>query len=349
MDKTTTKKLITAAVGFLILFALLGGIEFSPGIARTIPFALLLLPAFVLAVPILLTYIFVFSGYAYGAVVVVVCFGAAILLGFTSALYLAAAFVPLSLAASFVIVKAKRLRTSFVICSAAALVGAVATIGILTLITKMPTVDYVVAYYGEQLSLFDDAQITTLYELSRFTDLINGAVTQQAIEQTASADAILKMQDFLREALNISIVYIILMYSMALGFFTYTLPRALAKKAGMSVTGIAKFKDYALPRRFWIVALVFVGASLIGASFDLSGFDILQETLYNVFIFVFMIQGLCLLLYWIDERKMSNGKKTILIIVAVVFLQAIALPIAGLLENIMGIRARMKARKADAS
>lgn len=336
-------------IGFLILFGLLSGIEFLPGIAQEIPFVLILLPAFVLAVPILLTYVFVISGYAYGAAFGIASFGGAILLGFSSALYLAAAFVPVVLVASYMIVKAKRLRTSFVVSSFAALIGAVAAIGILTYTAKMPVVDYVIAYYGQQLSLLEDSLISPLYALARSADLINGAVTQQAIDAASSADAILKMQDIARETLNISIVYIMILYSLALGFFTYTLPRALAKKAGMSVADIAKFKDYALPRRFWIVALVSVGASMIGAGFDLRGFDILQETLYNVFIFVFMIQGVCLLVFWTEERKMSKGKKTVLIIAAVVFLQAIALPLAGLLENIMGIRARIEERKADAS
>ena len=96
-----------------------------------------------------------------------------------------------------------------------------------------------------------------------------------------------------------------------------------------------------------IEVVISIIAAFIGTNFGWRGFDILQTTLYSVFVFVFMIQGLCVLMFWLSERKMSKAKSAILIIIAVVFLQTTLLPIVGLLENVMGIRKRMQARKAN--
>jgi hypothetical protein len=66
-----------------------------------------------------------------------------------------------------------------------------------------------------------------------------------------------------------------------------------------------------------------------------------------VFVFVFMVQGLSLMAYWLAERKTGKGLKAILMIAAVVFMQTTILPLIGLMENIIGIRARIAARKAE--
>ena len=330
-----------------ILFALLSALEFFPYVVQTLPFSVILLPAFVLAIPIVLTYALARCGFAYGAVAGGIAFGGAALLGFSTLPYLAAAFIPAALAASYMITKAKRFRTSFVVISFAALAGAVLAIVILTSTSNMGVVDYAVSYYGGQLSLFEDAQVTLIYGTMRTADLLAGAVTQEAINLTSKADAIVRMQEILRDFLNVSIVYLLMLFSMGLGYFTYIIPRAYAKREGQSVADMHKFKDYALPKRFWIVAVVSVIASMIGSSVGWTGFDILESTVYSVFLFVFMIQGLSLMVYWLDERKTGKGLKTVLLIGAVILLQTTILPLAGLAENIIGIRKRMQARKVE--
>lgn len=333
MEKAKTKKLNTALISLALCFALLFLSEYFP--------------VFVLGVPLIAAFGFVSCGYYYGAGISLVGFAAGLLLGFSMSLYIAVAFLPVIIIASYAIIAQKRFRTSIIMSTAAALTGVAIVILMLTLKENMTIVEYTVAYLGDQLSLFSDSDITILYGASRSADLISGAITQAAIEATPAADAIINMQEALREALNLSIVYILIIYSIVIGYFTYILPRAVAKKRKHIVPDIPKFRDYALPKRFWIAAAATFLAALIGDSFGWKGFEILLATLYSVYVFVFMIQGLCLLAFWLAERKMSKAKSTIIFIVAVIFLSAIALPIAGLFENIFGLRKRMKARKAD--
>jgi uncharacterized protein YybS (DUF2232 family) len=347
LDKSNAKKVYTALVGLGILFALLCAIEFLPTIVQVLPLAAILVPASVFAVPLVLTYVLVYSGFNYGISVGAVAFGACLLLDFSTLAYIATAFVPVAIVAAFMITKAKRLRTSFVGVSFAALVGIVGVIGIIMYTSKMNIVDYLVSYYGNQLKIFSDSQVAFLYNILRYTDLISGAVTQQAIDATAAADAIVKMQDILRDTLNVTLVNIIIIYSMGLGYLTYIISRAVVKKAGQSVVSIAKFKDYALPKRFWLLALVTAIVLILAESLDWSGYEVLQATLYSIFVFVFMVQGLCLLVYWLDFREMGKGARVILIIASVLFLQASLLPLAGLLENAIGIRGHIAARKAE--
>ncbi len=347
MDKTKTKKINAALACLGILFVSLSAIEFFAQIAQALPFITIFLPAFVLAIPIVLAYAFVYSGVAFGTIAGAVAFGGAALLGYATLPFFAAAFIPVALVSAYMITKAKRFRLSFVAASFAALVGIAGVIGIIVLATKMSAVDYMVSYFGEQSSILQDEVVALMYRTIRGSDLLNGAVTQQALDATTSADAIAKMQTIMRDFLNLSLVYIMVIYSMGLGFLTYILPRAYAKREGQSVADIAKFKDYTLPRRFWIVAAVTVIAALIGGSFDLRGFDIVQTTLYSVFVFVFMVQGLSLMAYWLAERKTGKGLRAILMIVAVVFLLDTILPLLGLIENMFGIRKRIAARKAE--
>ena len=125
----------------------------------------------------------------------------------------------------------------------------------------MTVVDYAVSQYTKMLSVFSDADITLLYGIVRYNDVLSGAITQAAIDSTTAADAILKMQEIMKQALNLSVVYIMIVYSLAAGYLGYIIPRAFAKKQGRFVSAIPKIRDYELPRRLWIAALVFTAAA----------------------------------------------------------------------------------------
>ena len=348
LDKTKTKKLSTSLVCFFIFFALLSMIGYLPESEIGSAMALLYLPVFIAALPLLLVYVYVACGYYYGTAVTVIGFGAAELIGVSVSLYLAAAFIPLVLTASYTIVSHKRFRKSFIYSGIAALAGAALVFLMVNVMSGMSVVEYSAQMLGQKLSVLSDEEVTFVYSAARYTDILSGAVTQTAIDATPAADAILKMQEILKQQLNISIVYIMIIYSMAAGYLAYIVPRAVAKKQGRFVAAIPKFMDYELPKRFWLGAIILTAAAFIGNSYDLRGFDILLFTVFNVFVFVFMIQGLGLVLFFLDKQKIGKGVKVLLIALSLVFLSTIALPLIGLFENVFGLRQRINKGKEQA-
>ncbi len=348
LDKTKTKKLGTALICLFIFFALLSMIGYLPGMELGSSMSLLYLPVFIAALPLLLVYVYVTCGYYYGTAVTIIGFGAAEIVGISAALYLAAAFVPLVLTASYTIVSHKRFKTSIILSGIAALAGAALVFWMVNLMSGMSVVDYSAAMLGQKLSTLSEEEVTFVYNAARYTDILSGAVTQAAIEATPAADAILKMQEILKEQLNISIVYMMIVYSMGAGYLAYIVPRAVAKKQGRFFAPIPKFKDYELPKRFWLAAILLTAAAFIGSSYDIRGFDILMFTVFNVFVFVFLVQGFSLLMFFFDKQKINKGLRALLIVLALVFLSTIALPLIGLFENIFGFRKRMKQGKEQA-
>ncbi len=348
LDKTKTKKLGTALVCFFIFFALLSMIGYLPESETGSAMSLLYLPVFIAALPLLLVYVYVSCGYYYGTAVTVIGFGAAELIGVSVSIYLAAAFIPLVLTASYTIVSHKRFRTSVILSGIAALAGAALVFLMVNVESGMSVVDYSAEMLGQKLSTLTDEEVTFVYSAARYTDLLSGAVTQTAIDATPTADAILKMQEILKQQLNISIVYIMIIYSMGAGYLAYIIPRAVTKKQGRFVAPIPKFMDYELPKRFWLGAIILTAAAFIGDTYDVRGFDILLFTVFNVFIFVFMVQGLGLLMFFLDKQNVSKGLKVLLIAVSLLFLSSIALPLIGLFENAFGFRQRIKNGKEQA-
>ena len=348
MDKAKTKKLGTALVCLVIFFALLCIIGYLPQMGILGAASLVYLPVLTAALPLLLVYVYVACGYYYGTAVTIIGFGAAEILGISVSLYLAAAFVPLVLTAAYTIVSHKRFRTSVILNAAAALAGAALVFLLASLFSGMSVVDFAAARFGQALSALPDEEVSVVYTAVRYSDLMSGAVTQAAINATPAADAILKMQDIIKQQLNVSIVYLMVVYSMAAGYLSYIVPRAVVKKQGRFVAPIPKFKDYELPKKFWLAAVLLTAAAFVGDSLSIGGFEILLFTLFNVFLFVFMVQGFGLLLYFFEKQNMSNVVRVFLAAVALVFLSTIALPIIGLFENIFRFRQRIEKGKEQA-
>lgn len=348
MDNIKTKKLSTALICLGMFCALICAVEFLPEIEAANIILPLYLPVFIAVIPLILAFVFIYCGYYLGAAVCIVGSSAAATLGFSAVIYVAAAFLPLVLVESFVVKTQKRLRTSVLVSAAAAILGVVLVFIILMKSTGTTVVDYLTKCCGDYLDKLTDGDILTIYNFARYPDLLTGAVTQQALDATSASDAVIRLQDMLKDRLNIEIVYYVIVYSLTAGYLVYIIPRAAAQKLGSDIPKMTRLKEYELPRKLWLAALAFAAAALIGDNLGIRGFDVLMFTVVKVFTFVFMVQGFCVLLYFFDERKMSKGLRVVLIISTLLFLRSIALPLVGLFENIFRLRQRTKLGKEQA-
>ena len=327
------KRIYTAVFSALLLAALLFLIPYLQLLVIIIPFAAVFAVAY--------------CGYAVGGVAVAAGFGAGFFFG-TELMpaMIAAAFLPLAFAAGYMIREKKRFRNGVIVSCAAALAGSALAILILTQVSGKSIVDFSADYMGSLLQTRGAEEVKLLYSTMRIGDLLSGAVTQAAIDATSASDAIVRMQSILRDVLNLNLVMIIILYSLVLGLLGYLIPRALCKGRGSAVADIPPFSEYTLPKRFWLGAVVSIIFTMIGAGFGWPAFDILQVTIYNVYAFVFIVQGLSLLDYFLKTRNMGKGLRVVLGILAAVLLGMIVLPIVGLIENAFGIRKRIQSRKA---
>lgn len=302
-------------------------------------------PFIVVAIPFVLVFVTVKCGYYIGGAVSALSFVTLLFVSFEAACLFAAAFLPIVFAAAFVIRQKKRFRYSVLISCASALAGVAATIGMLQLFTGLSVVDYAVENIGSTLAMLDDIYVKSFYETIRAVDLVSGAITQAAIDTTSPAKAIIIIQDTIRESLNLNLVNMIMIYSLIAGFLYYIIPRAIIKKRKAQVIEIPPFSRWALPKRFWLAYIISYLFAIIGASYAWPSFEILEITIYNVYAFIFMAQGLSFLDYLYKTRKMSTGIRIILHITAAIVLGGILVWV-GLFENAADMRKRMDARKA---
>lgn len=300
----------------------------------------------IIALPFVLVFAVVYCGYVMGGLVVLLGSGFGFLFGTLLPGVLAAAFVPMAFAAGYMIREKKRFRDGVAITAFSALAGCALAIAIVWLVSGKGIVDFSVDWFGAQLKSLSDQEVKTYYGIMRSVDLVMGAVTQKALDATPPAQAIVYMQKMLYAELNLALVYYLLLYSMLAGYLVYIITRIAAKRRGMKVARIPAFADYTLPKRFWVAAILSSVFAVIGADFGWAGFDILKPTIYNVYAFVLMAQGLCVLDYMMRMQKASKGVRVVLGVVSVLLLGTILLPMIGLIENAIGIRKRIQPRKA---
>ncbi len=331
MDKIKKEEYKLALIAYLAAAALL--------------FMTLYFPLAAFAVPIILIYAIVKCGWYLGGTAALLSFITFLLFDFGTACVLAAAFLPVIFAVSFVLREKKRFRDSIMISCASVIAGIAMAVGVLGLITGMSVIDYAVESLGNSLRMFDDVYIKTFYTTMRTADIAMGSITKAAVDATPAAQAIIIIQDMLRQMLNLALVNIIIIYSLITGFLYYIITRAVLKKRKAEVVDIPPFSRWALPGRFWLAYILSYIFAAIGASYAWPSFEILELTIYNVYAFVFIIQGLSLLDYLYKTRKMSTGPRIVLHIAGGLILGGIIVWV-GIFENVAGIRKRLEARKA---
>lgn len=295
--------------------------------------------AFVL--PIILAYAIVRCGYGLGSIVMVFGLLSAYMINPLFCLLLSATFIPPSLTAGIVIKKRIRFFDSVLSVSVAALGGIVLAFGLLWLITDISPVDYFTSLYVESLNMLSDSNINTLYQIVRYPDIVSGAITQTAVNTASSTEAIAVMQESFQMSLNLGLVSYMIIYALLAGLLYVVFPRRRAKKNGIPVSDAPVFKSYKLPKRFWLAFVLSYLVTLIGADTGWYGFYIAEITVFNVYAFVFTVQGLCFLEYMYKKREMGTFGRIALHILAWLIASFFVM-LVGMIENMGNLRNRIE-------
>ena len=293
-----------------------------------------------LALPLALTYTMMRFGTA-GTISGIAALGAAALFSPAYAAAFALAFIPVSVAAAISIRRKKRFQNSVIAASGAALAGVALAVGLLWLVRGITPADYALQRVGGIFAQLDDASVSFVYQWIRYPDIATGAITQQAVLFTPRAQAISVMLDMLREAVNTSIVPVMLIYSLLWGLLCYLIPHHAARRRGLPVIAVPAFSDYALPRRLWAAFLISYIAALAGDSLNLTPSGMLEPTIGAVYAFVFTVQALSFMDFFYKERGMRTGMRVALHTAAALLL-GFMLMWVGIFENIIRFRDRMQ-------
>lgn len=298
-------------------------------------------PLVVAAVPLALAYALARGGYLQGGLVIALCLLVAYLQSPMLCALLAAACVPPAVAAGYVIRKRLRFFHSVQAVSAAALSGLVLCAGALWLISGQAPLDYATAFIGRLLSAAGDEAVLYFYQMLKSADVLMGYATASAVNGISAQAAAVAIQEMFRQYINLYLVSFMANVALLTGLLCVTVPRAIAKKRGMRVGTVPAFSDMALPRRFWLAYILSYLAAIIGASSGWPGFDMAEVTIHSIYSFVLTIQGLCFLDFVYKRRGMGVAGRNALHVVAFL-IGGFILVFVGLIENIMGLRARMQ-------
>lgn len=274
-----------------------------------------------------------------GIVLTVLSFSAGCLIDIKLTVFLAAAFIPTALAAGITVKKQVRMRTGVQITAGAALFGLAAALGVLWLFTGLGPIDYIVSRFGVYLNALGGGPVKLLYQSVRLVDLMTGAVSQAAVYSTPFSEAIVFMQSTLREALNYFLVGGIVCFALLMGLLGFVITRAFVKKK-RSVVTIASFDALTLPPKFWLAYLLSYLVAIAGISFGWASFDIVAQTIADVYGLVFTVQALSLLDFFYKRRQMATAVRILLHVVITLFLGFILVWV-GLFENMAALRKRI--------
>lgn len=338
MDRTKKEDYKSVFVSFLIAMALLAALLGLPAL-KGLDFLILAL----LVLPPLFAFAVASGGYATGALAMVLCFAVGYVLDNRLAAILAAVCIPFAFAAGYAIRNKLRLRYSVMVSGAAALTGVMLGVGVLWLLTGQLPLDFLTNQLQGSFSSLPDAEVVSLYQLTRIPDLLTGAVTQAALDATSRVDAIAYLVGLFREAINYNLVALIGCYSLLLGLAGYLIPRALRKRFGHDVITIPSFSRFSLPKRFWLAFVLSYLFAVIGVIDGWPGFAILEVTVLSIYGLVLSVQGLAFLDFLYQRYKMGRGVRVVLHALAVIISAVLGnlLMWIGLMENIANLRVRM--------
>ncbi len=306
-------------------------------------YAGLYMPILLIAAPFLLVYCVARYGPWLGGAAAILSFAAIGYFDLHTAYIVAAAFLPAALTAGYMIRAKKRFFTSVAASVAAALAGVALVIAAVTLLTGKPFIESIVNYMGDRIASLGSEGVSSLYQAIRYTDVLTGAVTREAVLATSAPEAVRIMQEMISDTLNMWLITMIGIYSMLAGLLFYTIPRAIAKKR-IEVAPNPAFSDYALPKGFWIAFVLSYIFAAVGAGLGWKPFDMIEATVFNLYVFVFTVQALSFLDYIYKKRNMGTGARTVLHVLLVLILSFI-LFLLGIIENIFSIRKRMEEKE----
>ncbi len=138
----------------------------------------------------------------------------------------------------------------------------------------------------------------------------------------------------------------LLITSLLVGGANFLVSRFLLKKLRASVPYVPPFKKWSLPRGTGRGFLGLMLVAILGSWVKIPNFDVVLYTISSVFTFVFTVQGLSVVTFFLSQKRVPGIVGALILVAAFIFL-SVALTFLGIFEQIFGVRRAYAGREGD--
>lgn len=243
-------------------------------------------------------------------------------------------FIILSLL--FVYNKNLDMSESIILSSGGTLLSILVSLQIFTWMTNESFFDYI----WTSLKTFfnsNSINITGLMELYQSLGII---------DKTYSADGFVEMLMGQMKDLAPIFPSTLLLSSLMIGGLSFLVSRFLLKKLKVHIPDIPPFRRWSLPRGTGRGFMGLILIAIIGTWIRIPNFEVVLYTISSVFSFIFTVQGLSVVSFFLAEKRVPGIVMVLILIGTFIFL-LLALTFLGIFEQMFGIRRAYENRKLD--
>ena len=138
----------------------------------------------------------------------------------------------------------------------------------------------------------------------------------------------------------------LLINSLIMGSLSFLISRFVLKKLKVSTPYVPLFRNWSLPRGTGRGFLGIMLIAVIGTWMNVSNFDVVLYTVSSVFTFVFTVQGLSVVNFFLAQKGLPGVVVLLIMVVAFIFLP-VALMLLGIFDRIFSVRKVYSGRSRD--
>lgn len=130
----------------------------------------------------------------------------------------------------------------------------------------------------------------------------------------------------------------IIIFATIFSIINYFISSVIMQRIGMDISKIKRFSHFSLPNNIMIGTTVILILSYIVGKLNIVNSQVLFINIFYIFVYVFMVQGLAVLVFYMESVKMNIYLKIITIILVFVFQLIIVIAILGWFDSIFDFR-----------
>ena len=138
----------------------------------------------------------------------------------------------------------------------------------------------------------------------------------------------------------------LLINSLIMGSLSFLISRFVLKKLKVSTPYVPLFRNWSLPRGTGRGFLGIMLIAVIGTWMNVSNFGVVLYTVSSVFTFVFTVQGLSVVNFFLAQKGLPGVVVVLIMVVAFIFLP-VALMLLGIFDQIFSVRKVYSGRSRD--
>ncbi len=124
----------------------------------------------------------------------------------------------------------------------------------------------------------------------------------------------------------------------------YLIATIIMKRTGMDVSSVKKFSEFTLPNNIMVGTTIILVLSYFAGKLNVVDPQILFMNVLNLFIYVFLIQGIAIMFFYLEKWKFKRFAKILSVIAVFLFQVTLTLAVVGWIDNVFDFR-KLRQRK----